>query len=130
VCRLDQLCSLATGPPSYIAESPWHGQRRSTSQRGSKYAHLHSPAAKEPRREMRIDLELAAQLQARKLQGRRKSPQPRTLSLGKRKRRPQTAQSSPRRMFVEEESTDTILNSAVLVKPPTDIFFQYVNPVV
>jgi hypothetical protein len=79
---------------------------------------------------MRIDLELAAQLQARKLQGRRKSPQPRTLSLGKRKRRPQTAQSSPRRMFVEEESTDTILNSAVLVKPPTDIFFQYVNPVV
>lgn len=118
LCRLDQLCSIASEPPSYIAESPWHVQRKSTSQRGSKYDRLHSPPVKESRRELRIDVELAAQFQARKLQGRRKSPQPRTPSLGKRKRRPQTAQSTPSKTFVED-ATDTILNSAVLVKPPT-----------
>ncbi|KAG0561260.1 hypothetical protein KC19_9G049500 [Ceratodon purpureus] len=61
--RLDQLCSIASvTQPTYIAESPWFVRRKSvwqpTSQRGSKYDHLHAPPVKQPTREMRIDEEL------------------------------------------------------------------------
>lgn len=127
LCRLDQLCSIASVTPSYIAESPWPVRRKSisqpTSQRGSKYDHLYSPISKQPKPEMKIDVELAAQLEVRRMEKwRKKSPQVRTPSLGKRKRRPQTAASSPRpasRKLFQEDATDTTLNSALLVKSVT-----------
>jgi hypothetical protein len=88
LCRLDQLCSIASVTTSYIAESPWPVRRKSTSQptsqRGSKYDHLYSPISKQPKPEMKIDVELAAQLEVRRMEKwRKKSPQVRTPSLGK-----------------------------------------------